>query len=91
MVSTQQLIVLIPLFPVNLPSNAGAFFAYLMKIASFDIIPTDIIFNGMFGTEPPDALNESFDTVGFGTTDFYNNLGSLTFALYAFPVQVVIS
>ena len=86
MVSTQQLIVLIPLFPVNLPSNAGDFFGYLMKVASFDIIPTDTIFNWIFQIEPPDPLTENFGTVGFGTTYFYNNLGSLTIALYAFPV-----
>lgn len=85
MVSTQQLIVLLPCFNVQLPSNAGDFFAYLMTIACFDIIPTDPIFAYVLQTTPPDPLSANFGTVGFGTTYFFNNLGSLTFFLLSFP------
>ena len=56
-----------------------------MKVASFDIIPTDGLYGLIFQTEPPDALNDNFATVGFGTTYFLYNLGSLTFALFSFP------
>jgi hypothetical protein len=56
-----------------------------MSIASFDIIPTDGLYGLIFQTEPPDALNDNFATVGFGTTYFLYNLGSLTFALFSFP------
>jgi len=76
---------------VTLPDNAGSFFNFLMKIAAFDIIPTDELFGYMFNTEPPDAITENFDTVGFSTTYFLYNLGSLTFALFSFPIFVIIS
>ena len=57
-----------------------------MKIAAFAIIPTDTIYTWMFSTEQPDPLTENFGTVGFSTTYFFYNLGTLTFALYAFPI-----
>ena len=56
-----------------------------MKIAAFDIIPTDDIFEFIFEVEPPDPITENFGTVGFETTYFLFNLGSLVFALFAFP------
>jgi hypothetical protein len=62
-----------------------------MKIAAFDIIPTDDIFAFVFDVEPPDAINDNFATVGFETTYFLFNLGSLAFALGSFPIFVVLS
>ena len=74
------------MFKVLLPDNAGAFFNYLMKIAAFDIVPTDDMWNAIYGIkETPAALTDNFETVGFATTYFYYNLGSLVFMLYAFP------
>jgi len=36
MINTQQLIVMMPLFQIEMPANAGIFFANVMEIASFD-------------------------------------------------------
>ena len=69
-----------------MPQNAGEFFNYLMKIAAFDIIPTDDLFEIIFEVEPPDPITENFGTVGFETTYFLFNLGSLVFALISFPI-----
>lgn len=41
--------------------------------------------------EAPDPLTENFDTVGFGTTTFLFNLGSLTFAVISFPFIAVLA
>lgn len=48
MISTQQIIVMIPLFEISLPVVTGEFFKFLMEVAAFDIIPTDDIFTYMF-------------------------------------------
>lgn len=85
MISTQQIIVMIPLFEISLPIVTGEFFKFLMEVAAFDIIPTDEAFAYMFSADPPDALSENFDQVGFSTTYFFFNLGSLTIALFSFP------
>lgn len=57
-----------------------------MQIAAFDVVPTDDMFIDFFGLEPPDPVNENFEIVGFETTLFIFNLGSLTFAILSFPV-----
>jgi len=44
MVDTQQIVILLPLFKIELPPNAADFFAQLMTIAAFALIPTDPIF-----------------------------------------------
>ena len=36
MINTQQLIVMMPLFQISMPSNAGIFFKEIMAIAAFD-------------------------------------------------------
>jgi hypothetical protein len=45
MINAQQIVVLCPLLRVNLPANATMMFNTLLTIASFDIIPTDIIYS----------------------------------------------
>jgi hypothetical protein len=85
MISTQQIIVMIPLFEVQMPESASDFFSFLMEIAAFDIIPTDDAFAYIFDAEPPDPLNDNFGQVGFETTYFFFNLGSLTLALFSLP------
>jgi hypothetical protein len=39
----------------------------------------------------PDPLSDNFSTVGFATTYWMNNVGTLALALYAFPVQIMVS
>lgn len=91
-IATQQIIVLLPLFNgIYMPPDTTAFFATMMEIAAFDIVPTDVPFALAFGTEPPDALNQQFDDVGFGTTLFWFNLGSLTFAIISFPFMATLA
>lgn len=70
MINTQQIIIMIPLFRINLPDNAGAFFGFLFPIAAFDIIDTGDFWDDNLNVTSPDALSDNFDDVGFGTTYF---------------------
>jgi len=45
MINAQQIVILTPLFFVNIPSNAMMFFGWLMKVASMEAIPTDLIYS----------------------------------------------
>lgn len=65
MINTQQLIVLMPLFNVNIPPNAAVFFGILMSIASFDILPTDKFYAKYFPQNDSGAINDNFNAVGF--------------------------
>jgi|LauGreDrversion4_2_1035121.scaffolds.fasta_scaffold25235_4 hypothetical protein len=51
----------------------------------------DLLFDYLFDVEVPGPITENFGTVGFGTTFFFYNLGSLVLALFSFPVFVVVS
>jgi hypothetical protein len=48
MINTQQLIVIMPLFDINLPANAALFFGFLTNLASFNMVPTDTFYNYVF-------------------------------------------
>ena len=63
----------------------------MMEVAAFDIVPTDEPFGWVFGLEPPDPISETIDEGGFGTTLFWFNLGSLTFAVISGPFVYVIA
>lgn len=93
MINTQQIIVLIPLFKVQVPLNATQFLNLIMTVAAFDIIPTDDLYASLFGLteiEAPDALNSNFDTVGFETTWSFFNLGSLGIVILILPLLISI-
>ena len=45
MINTQQLILMLPLFAIATPANIQVFFGFLMQIASFDMIPVDILYD----------------------------------------------
>jgi hypothetical protein len=85
---------MIPLFKIILPENAAAFFAYVMQIAAFDVVPADTICLYIFsipGEKLPDALNSNFNAVGFSTIYFFNNKGSLIFGLMSSPILAVVA
>ena len=81
---------MMPLFNLALPANAGIFFGLLMKIASFDIIPTDIFFNEVLSWVSTDPVNNNFNSVGFGSTLFIYNIGSMIILYCAYPVFVLV-
>ena len=84
MINTQQLIVLMPLFKVQMPANAQSFFNQILKIASFDIINLDPYLNKMLRLPESQPLNSNFDELGFGSMYFLNNMNSMLvgFAFY---------
>ena len=45
--SAQQIIVLIPLFDIWMPANAQSVFGIILKVAAFDMIPTDEAYSDM--------------------------------------------
>jgi hypothetical protein len=89
------MIVLMPLFRITLPENAEVVFKFMFKIAAFDLFPnTENIYNpvlGLDGDDNPDALTENFENVGFETTYFVHNMGSLVFFIIAFPIMALMA
>jgi hypothetical protein len=49
LINTQQIIVMMPLFNVNLPANAAECFGFIMTLASFNLLPMNIFYNAYLG------------------------------------------
>jgi hypothetical protein len=90
MVNTQQIILMLPLFNLSLPGNAGIFFNFMMQIASFDIIPTDLFYDDVLGWTPTDPIHQNFADVGFSSTLFIYNIGSMILTISTFPILVLV-
>ena len=65
MINTQQLIVLMPCFDVQMPANVQIFFNQINKIASFDIIDVDPLINKMLNLNETEPVNANFEAIGF--------------------------
>lgn len=77
MINTQQLIVFMPLFNVQMPANAQTFFNEIFKIAAFDIVEVEPYVNFMLHLNGTGPFNDNFDKLGFQSMFFLNNLGPL--------------
>ena len=77
LIHTQQLIVLMPLFDIQLPANAYSFFNQIFKIASFNIIDIEPTINKMLRLNQTEPLNQNFKALGFRSFYFLNNMNSI--------------
>jgi len=88
-INTQQLIVLFPLFDVTLPGNAKIFYQALMKIAAFEMFEIGDTVNELLSLEPTGAVNDNYETLGFESTYFINNVGTMLFYYLLFPALML--
>ena len=72
-----------------IPANAGDFFKHIAAISSIDFIETNDMMTKMFDLPPSNPINEKFETVGFETGYFINDLGTFAFVL-AFKFLLII-
>lgn len=89
MINTQQLIVMMPLFDVQMPGNAQTFFNQIFKIAAFDIIEIEPYVNSVLNLNETGPFNSNFDTLGFQSMFFLNNLGPLVFAFLIYFAAII--
>lgn len=61
-----------------------------MVIASFDLIPTEPIYEYLLAVEELGALTDNFEAVGFESHFFLQNLGSLGIFISLFPILTII-
>ncbi len=87
MINTQQIIVLMPLFNIQMPANAQIFFEFIMELASLDILPMQKFYDKYLPSPFWDApLSDKFYNLGFQSIFFLNNLGSMALGFAAIPL-----
>jgi len=90
MINTQQLIVLLPLFDIKAPANAELFFRQLMSVVAFEVYDTGDIVNATLSLEEVNPVNENYNTVGFESVYFINNMGTLFIVFMMYPVMMLL-
>ena len=87
MINTYQIIVLLPLFNIEMPANAQIFFGFIMEIASFDILPMQEFYDKYLPTPYWDEpMNDKFNYLGLQSTFFLNNMGTMVIGLAMIPL-----
>lgn len=59
-----------------------------MKIAAFDIIEFHEYYDPALGITPSGPFNENFNTLGFESLYFVNNLGSMALAYVVYCISL---
>lgn len=90
MINSLQLIVHLPVFSLNFPANGSQLLTKLIEVSSFSLLPMDHINNLVFNFTETDALNPTFDDIGYNTVNFLENLGSLFIFMLILPFQYLI-
>ena len=80
---------LFPLLSFLIPANAGNFFKHLASISTIDFVETNEMMTRIFDLPPVNPINTKFETLGFETGYFINNLGTFAFVL-AFKFLLII-
>ena len=78
---------------VSTPTNAQLFFSKLLSIVAFDIIdgtPIEAMIGDLFVLQETDPLTINFDALGYESSLFVPNMGSLIFAYLLFPIVLPI-
>lgn len=94
--SIRSLTLMVHLFTISLmfPANCLNFFSMLFPLVVFDVFPTTKVMNDIFKfpllqDDPP--LTFQFNTVGYGSMNIVENMGSMFFIILLYPISVFIS
>ena len=90
LINTHQVIVLMPLFKVQLPGNAQNFFNKIFQIAAFDFFETEDYINSILKLNKTEPLDANFDALGFQSMFFLNNLGSMSFVFVIYFAVILL-
>lgn len=79
-----------------MPANTGMFFNLVSSLAAFDILDIEglfqisEVFTDILNLLPTDPVNEKFETVGFESTYFTNNLGTFTLIILGKLLMILV-
>ena len=91
MINTQQLIVMMPLFKIEMPANAEMFFTGMMQIAAFDVYEFGDIIHELMMIDPTDPINENYEKLGFQSQYFLVNMGTILVFVLTYILSLIVS
>ena len=90
MIESMQVLTFLPLFDIRMPAIPTLVFGILTEIAAFDYVEVGDYFEMAFDISDSDPMNQNFEALGFETTLFLYNMGSMLFGLVLTPVMLTI-
>ena len=79
-----------PLLNASMPANAAGFFNEIANVAAFDIFEIGEYVDKYLQLEGKESVNEKFESIGFETVYFINNMGTFIFWLLAYYLSCVL-
>jgi len=89
MICTQQLIALMALYRVAVPSSLAGSFKMIMEISSFNLINLNDAIDGMLRLKSK-PFNPNFSQVGLESKRFFNMMGTLMFGFVLYFVGLIV-
>ena len=89
MINTQQLIVQMSCFDLQMPANVQMFFNQINKVASFDLIDIEPLINKVLNLNETEPMNANFEALGLESMYFLNNMGSLVIGFIAYLICLI--
>lgn len=89
MLNGLQLAVHLPLFNLNFPANANFFIEFVIQVATFDLIPPELVLSFFSFTET-DPYNSGFDSTGYSSMHPIENLGTCWVLVQIYLILVVV-
>ena len=77
MMNALQIIVHLPLLSLSFPQNAKQMSFIFMDLAEFDVLPHGWLNPAFFNFDNPEPISEKFSEVGYDTSNFILNAGSV--------------
>lgn len=76
-INAMQVICVSALLQVTLPGNTQPLYSYIQSLTSFDFYnPIDTL-SKWFGFSETDPYSDNFDSLGFGSINYYDSMGGL--------------
>ena len=90
MINNLQIIIHAPLINVSFPGNAFMLYDNMIAVATFDILPSDVILPAMFpNLTEEEPFSAKFERLGYETQYIIFNMGTM-FIVFAFNMILLV-
>ena len=90
-----QLIVFLQLYNLAFPANTVIFYGVMRDLSNFQLIPSDLINNAVYGKNDQDLIgskiSEIFRLAGYGSNFLIDNLGSIFIYIQGYICLVILT
>jgi len=90
MIESMQVLTFMPLFDIRMPAIPTLVFGIFTEIAAFDYVEVSDYFEMAFDISDAKPIDQNFEALGYETTFFLYNMGSMLFLLVLTPVMLIL-